>query len=416
MNGVLIICDRFPPAFAPRMGYLVKNLPELGWNPFVVTEDVSEYNNFISLMGKNSVIKVLLKDSDAPKSKTGKLWRFVNQYKYYTSNKKPFVDAAIENFTADQFSVILVSTSWNLFILEAGLQLALKWEKPLVVDLRDIHEQRPKELGLASTFKDYIINKYANYFLGRVLKLRNEILGKASAITTVSPWHSEKLSRYNQNVNLIFNGYDPEIHYPDLNKKQSQFKITYTGSINSIELRDPTFLFKAVFILGREKIINPDLFRIQFFIPERDKSLLSKMPDFNSIIEYVDFYKFVDHSMVPQILNNSCIVLLLTNLTNEDGPKGVNSSTRFYEYLGVERPILCVRSDESLMEESIKEANAGVSARSVDEAYSFILEKWEEWRLKGYTTINVNQKYKQQFSRKIQARQFVTLFDKIVST
>jgi hypothetical protein len=398
------------------MGYLVKYLPELGWDPSIITEDVSESGNFLSLSEGGNVIKVFLDNSKEPKTKIGKIWRLINQYKFYRNNKKPFVDAALKNFVADQVSIILVSTSWNLFILEAGLELALKWNKPLVADLRDIHEQRPKGPVLESSYKDYFIYKKNNFFLGRVLKLRNKALGKVSAITTVSPWHLEELSRYNQNVNLIFNGFDPEIHYPDPNRNQSQFKITYTGTINSIELRNPTFLFKAVEVLAREEIITPDLFRIKFYIPEKDELLLRKLPDFNSIIGYVDFYRFVEHSRVPLILNDSCIVLLLTNLTNEDGPKGVNSTTRFYEYLGVERPILCVRSDESLMENSIKESKAGISARSVDEAYNFILEKWDEWKLNGYTTVIINQKYKQQFSRKLQAKQFATLFNEIIST
>lgn len=416
MNTVLIICDRFPPAFAPRMGYLVKYLPELGWDPSIITEDVSESGNFLSLSEGGNVIKVFLDNSKEPKNKIEKIWRLINQYRFYRNNKKPFIDAALKNFTAAQVSVILVSTSWNLFILEAGLELALKWNKPLVADLRDIHEQRPKGPVLDLSYKDYFIYKLNNFFLGRVLKLRNKALGKFSAITTVSPWHLEELSRYNQNVNLIFNGYDPEIHYPDPNRNQSQFKITYTGTINSIELRNPTILFKAVELLAREEIITPDLFRIQFYIPERDELLLRETPDFKAIINYVDFYRFVEHSRVPLILNNSCIVLLLTNLTNEDGPKGVNSTTRFYEYLGVERPILCVRSDESLMEKSIKEAKAGISARTVDDAYNFILEKWDEWKLSGYTTVKINQKYKQQFSRKLQAKQFATLFNDIISS
>jgi hypothetical protein len=38
MKNVLILCDAFPPAFNPRMGYLCKYLPEYGWNPIIVTE------------------------------------------------------------------------------------------------------------------------------------------------------------------------------------------------------------------------------------------------------------------------------------------------------------------------------------------------------------------------------------------
>ena len=40
MKSVLILCDLFPPAFGPRMGYLCKYLAGEGWTPVVVTEQV----------------------------------------------------------------------------------------------------------------------------------------------------------------------------------------------------------------------------------------------------------------------------------------------------------------------------------------------------------------------------------------
>ena len=39
---VLIVCDMFPPAFGPRMGYLCKYMRQAGWNPVVVTEWIDD--------------------------------------------------------------------------------------------------------------------------------------------------------------------------------------------------------------------------------------------------------------------------------------------------------------------------------------------------------------------------------------
>ena len=97
----------------------------------------------------------------------------------------------------------------------------------------------------------------------------------------------------------------------------------------------------------------------------------------------------------------------------EDGPKGV-LTTKLFEYLGMERPVLCVRSDEGLLEQTIRDAKIGVAARTVDDAYTFLLEKYEEWKLNGYTTVQVNIDYKRQFSRKIQAKQFVDFFNGVI--
>lgn len=50
MNKLLIICDMFPPAFAPRMGYLCKYLTHMGWEVTVVTEYIED-NTFEFLTG-----------------------------------------------------------------------------------------------------------------------------------------------------------------------------------------------------------------------------------------------------------------------------------------------------------------------------------------------------------------------------
>ncbi len=413
MNRVLIICDRFPPAFAPRMGYLVKYLNDYGWTADIVTENNSGENNFHSLEVKENLIKVTLDTEVIPSDNVGKFKNLVTNKGRFISKKIPFIETILNKLNPEDYSVILVSMAWKLYVFFAAIEIASKWRKPLIADFRDIYEQRPKEPLVNKGIKRFFIDFFLQSFDKRILGLRNKYLARVSAVTTVSPWHVGQLLKYNPKVNLIYNGFDPETYFPDVNHSQVQFKIVYTGSINSVALRDPTLLFKSVHRLHVEKRIDPLVFRLQFYIPERDRTLLYNMPDYNSISQYVDFYKFVDHSRVPLILNDSCIVLLLTNLTNEDGPKGVISTTRFFEYLGVERPILCVRSDESLMEEGIIEAKAGVSARSVDEAYNFILDKWDEWRVRGYTTVEINQKYKQQFSRKLQAKQFADIFEKV---
>ena len=39
---ILILCDMFPPAFGPRMGYLCKYMRRAGWEPVVVTEQIDD--------------------------------------------------------------------------------------------------------------------------------------------------------------------------------------------------------------------------------------------------------------------------------------------------------------------------------------------------------------------------------------
>ena len=130
---------------------------------------------------------------------------------------------------------------------------------------------------------------------------------------------------------------------------------------------------------------------------------------------YIDFFDFVDFHEVPGVLSTSSIALLLTNLASSNGPNGV-LTTKFFDYLGTERPVLCVRSDEGILENAIHNAGIGVSARSTLDAYNFILERWNEWKEKGYTYAKVNQEFKERFTRKAQAKQFVDLFVQVTNS
>ena len=89
-------------------------------------------------------------------------------------------------------------------------------------------------------------------------------------------------------------------------------------------------------------------------------------------------------------------------------------TTKFFEALGVEKPVLCVPSDEECLAQVIKETNAGLAATSTEQIKTFILEKYAEWKQNGYTRQKVNKEIKQQFTRQYQAKQFEQIFLKAI--
>ena len=76
--------------------------------------------------------------------------------------------------------------------------------------------------------------------------------------------------------------------------------------------------------------------------------------------------------------------------------------------MGVEKPILCVRSDEECLSAVLNETHAGIAARTADEAANFIREQYKQWQQQGFTRQEV--KNKQIFSRQHEAQQFEQLF------
>mgnify|MGYP004703347575 CR=1 FL=1 len=407
---ILLLTEIFPPAFNPRMGYLVKYLNEYGWEVQVVTENIVKEGNFGYLANIDTIKRVNLKNTSTPKGIFQKTWRLLNKYRHFRNNKKPFTKVVFSNYCRTDFSLVLVSVSWNLFVLEAGYEISKKWNLPLVVDFRDMIEQKPAD---AFTDKNFLVRLIEQHFSRSILAVRNSIMRIANHVICVTPLNLTVLKLINQNSSLIYNGYDSDLFKPQRNKTEV-FRVIYTGIIlNELE-QDPSLLFQAVNKLSNENIIDSQHFKIAFYTPQSFRLVIQNNPYFKCIEKYIEFNDYVDYTEVNELFNNSSVGLTLTNVVGSSGPKGV-ITTKFFEYLGAEIPVLCVKSDEEIMEKLIHETAVGCSARTVEEAYNFIYEKWLEWKEKGFTTANINQDVKSQFTRRHQAEQFIAIFENILN-
>ncbi len=410
-KSVLIICDLFPPAFGPRMGYLCKYLILNGWNPVVITESVED--DLFSFLRENvdvTYVRYYRKNGFAGKVEWG--WTFLRDMLFGYKDRRMYREA-LNSMKKHQFDLVLCST-YRTFPMRAAWRFAKKTRLPLIVDLRDIIEQYtgnefishdlPKIGGL-----DKII---ASIFRRKNLNIRNEILRKAVAVTTVSPWHVSVLKKYNANTQLIYNGYDPEIFYPSA-VETDKFYITYTGRLLSTAMRNPDLLFQAVEQLSDEGLISPDLFRIRWFVDSKSEKIINAAAGKYSVIEpYMEYPGYVSASDIPGVLNGSSILLLLTNKADEGGPKGV-MTTKFFESLAVGKPILCVRGDEGCLEEVINRTRSGLSAHNAGEVYEFIKEHYLLWKEKKTYIDHSDKEEIKKFSREEQAGQFIQIFEQV---
>jgi hypothetical protein len=124
------------------------------------------------------------------------------------------------------------------------------------------------------------------------------------------------------------------------------------------------------------------------------------------------YHDYVNPQEIPTLLHEASVVLVLSNKTGPDGPHGI-MTTKFYEALGVEKPVLCVRSDEAHLAQVIRETNAGVAVVTAEEVEDFIKLKYDEWKAKGYTRQHVNREEKEKYSRQEQAIQFIKCLNSI---
>lgn len=410
MKKVLIICDLFPPAFGPRMGYLCKYLKHYNWEPVILTEAVDE-NTFTFLAGKDRVTYVNYYTAKNPIVKKLQ-WistLFIDLCFGYKDIR--MYNAAKKLVEENKFDLILCS-SFRTFPLPAAQKVACKYKLPLVVDLRDVIEQYTGDEFISHPLPSLCgFNKlFVSLFKRKSLRDRNRVLEKAGYVTTVSPWHVDILKQYNPKVELIYNGFDPELFYPE-QKTTDRFIITYTGRLLSTAMRDPGLLLEALAILSAESVFTEKDCRVYWYVDETSRKIITEEARKYGVLSYMDFKGYVPASDIPSILNNSSVLLLLTNRAEGIGPKGV-MTTKFFESLAVEKPILCVRSDESYLAEAIKDTNAGLAATNVKEVCHFLKSYYMEWKEKGYTTSPIDKSKLLAFSREEQAKQFIQIFEK----
>ncbi|WP_195374612.1 MULTISPECIES: hypothetical protein [Parabacteroides] len=411
MKKVLVICDLFPPAFGPRMGYLCKYLKHYNWEPVILTEAVEE-KTFTFLAGKDKVTYVNYYTAQNPVLKKLQ-WistLFLDLCFGYKDTR--MYNAAKKLVEGNTFDLILCS-SFRTFPLPAAQKVADKYKLPLVVDLRDIIEQYTGDEFMSHTLPSFCgLNKlFVSVFKRKSLRDRNRVLEKAGYVTTISPWHVDILKQYNPKVELIYNGFDPELFYPE-QKTTDRFIITYTGRLLSTAMRDPSLLMDALATLSAENVFTDKDCRVYWYVDDASREIITEEARKYGVLPFMDFKGYVPASDIPSILNNSSVLLLLTNRAQGTGPKGV-MTTKFFESLAVEKPILCVRSDESYLAEAIGETKAGLAATSVKEVCHFLKYYYKEWREKGYTSSPIDKNKLLRFSREEQAKQFIQIFEKI---
>ena len=305
-----------------------------------------------------------------------------------------FAQQALLTTQSQKYDLVFCST-FHTFGLKAALKVAQHQNIPLHIDLRDIAEQCDNN--------EYNKSKIALGFIGKIyrkinISRRNKILCQANSITTVSPWHVDFIQQFNSNTHLIYNGYDSNIFIPQPTKSD-HFDIIYTGKWYGATLQDPTLLFQAL-----AEINNPQL-RLIWYTNNDVHSQIQDLANLYHLSTPLIINSYVPNNEIPAILNQSSIILVLTN----KGNRGI-MTTKFFEAIGVEKPILCVRSDEGCLAQTIQETNAGVAASTVAEVKDFILHHYNQWQQQGYTHTEINNKL--QFSRQSQALQFEEIFNR----
>lgn len=403
---LLILTDApTAPLHSPRMRYLIVNLAKRGWLCTVAYEQLPG-SGFTFEQATNIPMPYYKSDKGL-----GHAWAWLTD-KLFDNKECRLYRLLTRKCKATDFDAILCST-FNTFPMVTAARLSQEWQLPLVADLRDIAEQwGESKFAQHLTYTgvtgidEWLTQRYNN----RCIRRRDKALRQASAITTVSPWHQRFMTERFGKAALIYNGYDEQAYTPK-DEHSSAFIISYTGRIYDFSLRDPGLLFEALKQMADDATLPAEL-ELHFYCETALHEALQAKALAAGISDRLHLHGYVSNAEVLQVLRQSAISLLLTNKAGVNGAHGI-MTTKFFEALGVEKPVLCVRSDEECLAEVIRDTNAGVAATTAEEVKAFALDKYKEWQNKGFTRQAVNKDQKQLFTRQYQAEQFEKLLKEV---
>jgi glycosyltransferase involved in cell wall biosynthesis len=180
----------------------------------------------------------------------------------------------------------------------------------------------------------------------------------------------------------------------------------YIGRILDLWYRNPELLFQAIDELISENILSLSDISVEFFGTEKHKldSIIMKLIN----PEFIKFFDRISYSDIPAMLNEAQMLLLLTN-------KGRNGilTTKFFEYAGVKKPILCIPGDNNELDSLILEYKLGYSVSDISELKDMLInwiELYKEGKFPDHIQSNV-----EYFTRENQTKILAEIFNETVN-
>lgn len=387
---LLVICDMFtPPAFLPRVRFFCDYLLQQGWQLDILTETPRESvelpYNIYSISYSNG-------------NRWG--WRMKSLIGLLYDIKSKQIVSEAKKLNLKNYDAVFCSTFFS-FPLPAAAKIARKQRIPLIVDLRDIPEQAPRFTYLEHRPNGLLGRCAMDLYTRCNIRRRNKALKQADVVTTVSPWHKEFLKRWNPQTHLIYNGYDAELFVPSRPKTET-FTISYTGKFYGLPLQDPTLFLESLSQLLKEGKIDAEKVSLQWYMDEQSTRLIQGFMHEETLRNISTFHSLVPHTEIPTILNQSALSLVFSNRAKENGNHGI-MTTKFFEALGSECPVLCVQSDEECLAQTISETHSGCAAADLETCKAYIFERYQEWLRNGRTHVEIPADIKTIYSRQYQA-------------
>jgi glycosyltransferase involved in cell wall biosynthesis len=238
-------------------------------------------------------------------------------------------------------------------------------------------------------------------------QLEQEVFKWADAITIVSnTWKTDLESIGAKNVEVIPLGFD-KIDFQNITPNiDDNFTITHAGLLG--DDRHPKVLLKVFSRMTQKYPQFGEKAKLQLAGQVHD--IVFEDAKKLGISNMIDFKGEMSKQQVNQLNANSQMLLLLLN--KAENAKG-RVPGKFFEYLALNRPILCLGERGSDVEQIIHNHQIGecFDYEEEESVFQFIEKKWLEFLQNG-TLLSLNQSFEHYTSEQVSKR-FVKILDSI---
>lgn len=431
MKKVLIITYYWPPmggGGVQRWLKTTKYLREFGWEPVIFTTQNGEANVL-----DETAIEQLPKDIETLRIP---IWEPFDIYKKLLGKKKD--EKLVQGLSQEKGgnSFIQNLSVWirgNFFIPDARKFWIKPASKFLIQYLKNNHIDTIVSTGPPHTthmialkvanktkipwlsdFRDPWSNidfynklKLTNWADKKHKRLELEVLKKSDEVVTVTwSWAEDFYRISNRMPVVITNGYDPtdfvDAGNVALDKK---FTITHAGSLN--DDRNPHALWIALSEICNENIAFKKNLEIKF-IGQVSSQAIAEMTQYNLINKLNKIDNLPHKEVIQQIIKSQLLLLALNDTPNIDGVV----PGKLYEYIGAQRPIICIGKTTGDAAMIIRETNAGYTSdfHEIIELKKIILNYYSQYKNK---ILKVNSHNYEKYNRRLLAGQFAKELDKL---
>ena len=425
MPKVLIISYFFPPLSGPgvqRSYNFVRNLPDNGWEPVVLTvKDISYVARDENLLTKLTGTEIIRTETVDPMRILylwDKLWGNKQEDSIYVQASESVRSFGRDIFPIDskigwlltafreacklcrlnKIEVILATMSpYTSGIL--AYMVSKKMSLPYILDYRDLWQGKP-DIKYFSRFHQHLAEKW-----------EARIIRAAKAIIHVTEWSKERfLEIYPEcerdKVSVIYNGYDREIIPAEIPAIMTEGTIRFTYAGHFYGGQKPDIFIDSI----RELIAEGNLPEgvVFEFIGNFPKSIEELFFE-HECIKRIQYLNYGDY--IKKIIDSTVLLLFISSENSR-----MILTQKLFEYLAVRRPILAMIPVDGEAAAIINKYQAGLVKDGTSKAdiKAGILEICGMIR-KGEMTerLNVANNDYSGFERQAQAKQLAEIMDNV---